>query len=217
VSINLRDPQWVMAIATIISLVVTIFLSLIALFKEDFIGWKNKPKIKFRLGNKKPHLIQGVLINGTPIWYFRLEIKNNGNSVAKNCYVRINSVISESGMSLEYFEPDKLKWSGAPRDMKYRKNPSYNLNKGDIPNLIPIFKEYKDISPKGGWEFCDLIESRGDTNFVFLSTGGRPSYNINKGNYIIEIEIFGDNIEPKKKKFKLSYKNDFPLIKIDWI
>lgn len=211
------DVQWANFWVNFALALITFLAVVIALFGKAFWDWWNKPKMIFRLGNKEPHRIQGITNNKQIIWYFRLEVMNVGKTIAKNCYIKINSVLSDDGRQIEYFEPSKLKWSGAPRDMNYRENPPKNINEVDIPNLPPIFRESKDISPRRGWELCDLFETLGDGSFTFLSHSGRPYYRINEGNYIIEIEIFGDDIEPKKKKFKLSYIRDFPLIRIDWV
>ena len=210
------DVQWANFWVGVILAVITLLAVSVALFRQWFWNLVNKPKVGFKIGNKEPHRIQGKMSNGKPIWYFRLELKNIGKTVAKNCYIKINSVLSEDGRPIEYFEPDTLKWSNAPRDMGYRINPIKDINDVDKNQLTPIFRESKDISPNGGWEFCDLFEARGYGDFTFISRGNRPSYMIKDGNYIVEIEIFGDNIEPRKKKFKLYSIKDFPLVGIDW-
>ena len=55
-------------------------------------------------------------------------------------------------------EPDILKWSGSTREMGFRADPPKGINlMNDINQLIPIFREKKDITPHGGSEFCDLF------------------------------------------------------------
>ena len=210
------DVQWANFWVDVVLALITLLAVGVALFREWFWGRVNRPKIMFKVGNEEPHKVQGKTSNGMPLWYFRLEVKNIGKTAAKNCYIKINSILPENERDIKYFEPDTLKWSNAPRDMGYRINPAKDINDVDKSQLIPIFKETKDISPNGGWEFCDLFEAGGYGDFTFISRGNRPSYVINDGNYIIEIEIFGDNIEPRKKKFKVYSIRDFPLVGIDW-
>lgn len=213
------DVQWANFWVNVILALITLLAVLVALFGKWLWDRVNKPIIVFKVKNAEPHRIQSSGYGGTLLWYFRLEVKNIGKTLAKNCYIKINKVYTEEGASVEYFEPDKLKWSNSSRDMRYRDDPPNIWEEAriqNIPNLIPIFKENEDVSP-GDSEFCDLFWTRGDKEIVFISKGRRPRYSINKENYIVEIEIFGDNLEPKKGKFRISSFEDFPLVKVNWV
>jgi len=205
-----QDPQWVIAIATMLSAVATFGVSIVALFGDALKSWLNQPVIKFGLSKNEPHIVQAMR-NMYPIWYFRLRVKNIGKTVAKNCHIKIKSVIPITGKLDFPFEQSVLKWSSAPRDMRYREDPE-NIIKDNVPLLTPIFRELKDIPPLGGWEMCDLFETVGNGFITFLSLGRRE---ISVGDHIMTIEIFGDNLEPKEKKFRISPSNDFRQVKID--
>ena len=64
----------------------------------------------------------------------------------------------------------------------------------------PIHREHIDITPKGGWEFCDFfqVNSR-EKRVTFISSGNR-SFLVEDGNYVATIEISGENFEPYKKE-----------------
>ena len=193
------DVQWVLAGVTFLAVIV-------ALFRETFWNWWNRPKIKLGLNDNWPYVVQ-LLEDGQIFFCFRLKVKNKGKSFAKNCYIKILSVISEKENSNKsLIEPDLLKWSSAPRDMNYR---------DDSPQLPPIHKECKNITPKNGWEFCDLFNIGGNG----LTFASRRNDNLPIENYIVSIELFGDNLKPKKAKFKISLRKDdsFQKVTNTWI
>lgn len=196
----------------------TIFAVFVALFGKKYWTEKDKPLIKVGFGNYEPYL---VLLNSDTIrlhqitLLFRLKIVNQGETVAKNCRVKLLSVKSEEGNNvLDKNEPDVLKWSSSPRDMRFRENPSdirYEKERMNITNLVPIFREKEDITPRKGWEFCDLFEINGNRQIVFVSHGRRKFFAEKDKSYIATIEISGDNTEPTKKEILFSVPD-----KVDW-
>ena len=179
---------------------ITFLAVIIALFGRAFWSWWNRPKIKFCLKNGEPHIVTAYASSGQMIKYFRIKIKNTGNKTAKNCYVKLLSVTNKDN-NTNLIEPDKLKWAGAPTDSRY-----------NVP------REKVDIFPSGGWEFCDLfrLDSFTLTDLFFQSLGGNRKVSIRK-DYIITIEISGENIKPQKAKIITSLpKNGFWNVGINW-
>ncbi len=164
---------------------ITLSAVIVALFGKVFWDWWKRPKIKFSIKNGEPHVITVV---GTPpqlIKYFRIKIENRGKVTARNCHVKLISVTTlDSDVNL--IEPDRLKWSSAPTDSRY-----------GIP------REKIDIFPSGGWEFCDLfsLDTFKLVDIYFESLGGNRMVPITK-EYIITIEITGDNIKPRIAKIR---------------
>lgn len=193
--------------------IATFLVVIVALFGKTFWDWWNKPKIKFVLSNKEPHIIQTRDLIGNWIKYFRMSIVNKGKTVAKNCQIKLISVISEKGnSSSNIIEQDKLKWSSAPLDMRYCQESIQN----DISQLVPIHREGMNLSPRGGWEFCDLFQITTGNNLMFLSSGGRTT-SFKDENYIVTLEISGENLKPRKAKLRLSNPISFEHIRIDWV
>ena len=193
----ITNPQWVTALATVFLGIVTLLVVWVALFKEDII----KPLIKIGFGNSKPYVIDsygGDTIN----LLFRLKIVNQGKIVAKKCRVKIVSVVAEDDdkkISL-IEEPDTLRWSSSPKDTRYHIDSN------------PIYRETKDVTPKGGWEFCDLFSCWSKNSRInFASSGKRDFLSEKSKNYIATIEISGDNLKPTKKEIKFSVPHKF-----DW-
>jgi hypothetical protein len=175
-----------------VSLAVFTFLAIIiALFNQKFWeGW-NRPKLKFCLSNNFPYVVQKYSGSRMMIKYFRFVIINEGKSVAKNCRVKLISAEPVGKkLSLPLIEPDSLKWSGAPKDTRFTND-----------QLQPIHREKLDISP-GGWELCDLfrIEVTLLNQIIFMSSGERNIPITDE--YIITIEISGDNFKPINLKIK---------------
>lgn len=179
---------------------ITLSAVIVALFGKVFWDWWNRPKIKFGLKNEEPHVITAIGRPPQLIKYFRIKMKNKGKVTAKNCYVKLISVTTlDSDVNL--IEPDKLKWSSAPTDNRY-----------GIP------REKIDIFPSGGWEFCDLfrLDTFLLTDIHFESLGGNRKVPITN-EYIITIEVTGDNIKPRKARIRTILPvNGFWETRIDW-
>ncbi|MFH1889440.1 MAG: hypothetical protein ABIJ58_00990 [Nanoarchaeota archaeon] len=183
--------------------IVTLLAVLVALFGKTFWDWRNKPVIKVGFGNNKPYVID--FYSDITLRLFRLKIVNQGKIVAKNCRVRIISVVTESGNTKDCLidEPDILKWSGVPKDTRYQVQGTYGL--------IPIDKENKDITPEGWWEFLDLFEIGSREKRITFSSSGRRDFLVENERYFATIEISGDNLKPTKKyiKFSVPYNVDW--------
>lgn len=191
--------------------IITFLAVIVAIFGKNFWDWWNRPKIKFSLKNEEPHIVWDYSHN-LMTKLFRLKIINKGNTVAKNCIIKVLSVSPTPKEG--FFEPDTLKWSNSPLNMGYRYESFHNQ---DISQLTPIHREHMDISPKGGWEFCDLFNCiLGDDHINFVSSGMRRFLAWEK-TYFVTIEICGENIKPKRATFKISYFHDTHKIRIDWI
>ncbi|MBU0959084.1 MAG: hypothetical protein KKB31_04015, partial [Nanoarchaeota archaeon] len=186
----ITNPEWVTAIGTVFLGFMTLLAIVVALFKEDII----KPKIKVGFGNVTPYTIDNFLTAMGRL--FRIKIVNEGKTVARNCQIKLLSVKSEEGINvLEKNEPDVLKWSGAPKDTRYQSR--------GVMGLVSIDREKKDITPKGGWEFCDLFWIDEKKELIFYSAGRRKFICEEGKRYFAVIEISGDNFEPTRKEIKI--------------
>ncbi len=168
------DVQWANFWVGVVSTAITLLAVLVALFGQKCWEWFNRPKVFVGISDKSPHVVINVTGNGSEIVkYIRLRIKNEGNTILKNCHIRLISVVSESKKDKpSEVEPDRLDWSSAPLDMDYRVKDNRISEPFKLP---PISREKIDISPSGGWELCDLLQmtSFDTTKFTFLSSGRR--------------------------------------------
>ena len=198
--------QWANFWVHLVSAVITLLAVFVALFRKEFWDWWNKPLVKIGFGNEEPYVLTFYSNDGTITRLFRLKAINLGKTVAKNCRIKIISVVVENQNAKDCLidEPDVLKWSSAPRDMRFRIDPQ-NIQGQDIHQLIPTYKESKDITPGKGWEFCDLfrIDSR-EKKVIFVSSGSRDFLSEDKMHYTAIVEISGDNLKPTNKEIKFS-------------
>ena len=68
--------------------IITSLAVLVALFGKKFWDWWNEPIIEFSLNNKEPHVVWSYS-NNLITKLFRLRVINKGNTVAKNCRVKV--------------------------------------------------------------------------------------------------------------------------------
>lgn len=197
--------QWASFWVGVALAVITLLAVIVALFKDFLWDSYNKPIIKVGFGNTKPYVID-FYFNSKMTLLFRLKIVNLGKTIAKNCRVKIISVVPENGDKKESLvdEEDILKWSSAPRDMRYRIDSPNIARVQDISQLIPIYRETKDITPGGGWEFCDLFRIDTQEKKIAFASSGERDFLAEDKNYIVTIEISGDNLKPTKKEIKFS-------------
>jgi hypothetical protein len=181
---------------------ITLLAVIVALFGGIFWDWWKKPKIRFSLSNHEPHII---IKYPELIKYFRIKAENKGKTTARNCCIKLISVKTLNN-NRNLIEPDKLKWASAPKDTRYTNEAQ-----------SPIHKEYKDIHPEGGWEFCDIfrLDSTKLVELKFMSSGNRTAEI--RDEYLITIEISGDNFKPKRATIRThNPKNNYWDISWNW-
>jgi len=206
------NPQWITAIATSVLAFLTFITIIIALFKEDILHYFHRPKIETIISNQNPFVIYGN--REKDLKYFRVKIKNIGKTVAKNCHLRLIVVYPWQNSRPVISDPVTLKWAGSPLDSRYlipANRPTINVN------LKSIFKEKRDIPPFGGWEFCDLFKiTKGGHVINFISSQEENRF-LKRGNknYLVYVNIIGDNFKPKIFSFIIKNNEDWDKISIE--
>lgn len=175
--------------------IITFIAVIVALFGQKFWSWRNRPVAKVIFGNFEPYSLV-LYPNSVLTMLFRLKIVNVGKSIIKNCRVKIISAIPENIPNSSLIkEPDVLKWSNAPIDSRYQ-----------------IHKEFKNITPEGGWEFCDFFKVKTTEEKLFFVSAGERNFELVKdGKYEVIIEVSGDNLKPTRKKISI-----ITPFKVDW-
>ena len=166
----------------IVSVVVTLLAILVALFKDSFLRWWNKPILKIEYKNEEP--FHRVILHSRS--YVRLRIKNVGRSVAKACKGRLVAIADQELNNLSpVFDPTTLGW-------------------------VEHYEERKiDINAGGEFEYLDLINySRDDIHWTVsgaqtTSRGNQTSWGKRDGCYLL-VCIYSENSKPVEKLFKCS-------------
>lgn len=184
-------PLWLSAIGTTLLAVMTFVVAIL-------IPWWKKPKFTIEFDNVQPFcrettLVEEMHVEGytTPIppklgYWLRLRVTNSGKSVAKRCIGKLVKVMDNSGRELTDYDPVVLHWVGTSWE--------------DVP-FRPI-----DLN-REEHEFLDVLVARTDSpGNVFMCTDtylrGIPKH-VTPGTYRIQITIYGDNVKPRTKEFRL--------------
>jgi len=200
------NPEWITAIATSILALFTFIAVLVALFKEEFLYHFKKPQIEIIIGDQKSPF---VVYSGDNI-YHRVKVKNSGKTLAKNCHLRLIVVYPYGDSNPIISEPATLKWAGSPLDSRYL------IETGDTP--YPTFREKRDIPPFDGWELCDIIRTTRKGRDIIFNSSQQENRPIEKKNqdYLVYLNILGDNFKPKVFSFIVKNNLDWKKIKIEY-
>lgn len=204
----------------IILLVTTLFLGAIALFvpyvseliKRKFFApkliiqfeekppWCHKTKLVAKIGNNSLEW---------PVFYFRFQVKNIGDSQAKKCEAVIEKISIEdaSGKFIELanYSPVNLVWGSSNGE---RETVEINPGRQIFCDLLNIpWNEYQELLQKNG-QIIDLEEAdKSDLGIllcvktVFFAQPNR----LLPGRYKIEVAIYSENARIFKKTFTISW------------
>ena len=192
--------EWFTAIGTIATAIVAVFVS----FLPSLTRRRNRPKFAIEFENKEPFCRHnrtwfGVLADSRregPVstYWVRLRVKNAGRSIARGCegkLVRIADVTTNEDR--KDFDPVVLHWVGTTHN--------------------PI-----DIN-KSEYEYLDVIFTRADNPKVFcIHCEEKEPRAINlcpeRKDYILQIVLYGKNVEPLQKSFYLKNHEEYDKIKL---
>jgi hypothetical protein len=206
-----------------VQIITTLFLGATALF-VPYLSEKLKRKwfapklsIEFKLVPPYCHQTFHAPINSktqTPVYYFRFQIVNTGQTQAKLCEAVLEKIwqydSAERPTELEGYSPINLRWSG-----KDRTNATFlNINPNrkvfcDIGHIFPFEYQYDH-------ERQSLIDIPGKHDpkalrFVLDQTQ-YPYSQLNcfiPGKYGMKIVLYSENAEPQEVCFRLSWSGSW--------
>ncbi len=192
-------PYWIAGIGTLALALMTFYIEIIR-------PWWNKPKFSVDFDNKKPYCRETTLVQKQvqppdkhiPAYWLRLKVTNSGSRLARRCIGKLVKVTGASGKKPLDYDPCVLHWVGTSGD--------------EIP-LSSI-----DLNPKD-YEYLDILYTRQDIPkkaFICKDLLPRGVYSwFEPGRYSLEITIYGDNIEPETRKYRLTWgATDYKDIKL---
>lgn len=193
--------NWLAAVSTLLAVVV-------ALFREDIVGWWRRPHLVLELRGEPPdsQRIPAIRTSKTPqgttveilmAYYLRIWIMNDGNVSAENVQVFV-SALRRKQANGEYkkitnFLPMNLRWSHTSNENGSGK----------------IFAER--ISPKMG-RYCDLAHiMQSERNIPIVAeldvevVPNTESHKLKAGVYEIDLSIAASNAKPTKKTIEMNF------------
>lgn len=199
-------PQWLSAIGTISAV-------LVALFKDIFTARRNRPKLKISL-NMSPPDIQAVSFNGSPGYYLRFWIFNDGNTKATNAQIYA-SRLEERNSDGEYVDANKF----TPMNFTW----SYGNASSGMPEIYA-----GSILPKMG-KHCDFGSITGSPSSViypdmedhspyrkfslaleFCSNSGNSM--LAPGHYRLHLIVAAENFQPQTQLIEFGFTGGFSTI-----
>jgi hypothetical protein len=193
--------EWFTAIGTVLTAIVAVFVAFLPSLKK----WYNRPKFKIEFENKEPfcrHTLTwfGVVKDGRtnhPVstYWIRLRVRNVGHSVARNCkgkLVRIADAMTKEDR--KDFDPVVLHWVGEI-------DKPIDINKSEFEYLDVVYNRTDD--PKTFNIRCEEKEFERAINLT-------PE----RKDYILQIVLYGENVEPLQKSFYLKNHEEYDKIKL---
>ncbi len=112
----------------------------------------------------------------------RLRVENCGRSVARNCEAKITKIFDMDQKKVIYFDPVPLRW-------------------------VVSNNSQRDLC-KSEYDFLYIVQTReNDINNIFFKTGyNLISSHFPRKNYIFEIVLYGENVGPYFKSYRLEDK-----------
>jgi hypothetical protein len=158
--------------------------SLLVLYAQVIRPWWRRPSFKLEFDNNEP------FCRFTNAYWVRLKVTNSGRSTAKGCIARLARVSNEKGQQLVRYDPMCLHWVSTP------------------PTETPTPIDLK----QGEWQFLDFIHTyRQQPGLALIDTdhfdrGIPKQFAATEGDYLVTITLYGDNIAPLSKTYKLCWK-----------
>lgn len=179
------------------------YLSSVPLIKE-IVKWFSRPKIEANFEYKLDPINENDYCHlrmdkktGNLCWFFRLGIENKGNTMVKNCNIRverIDKLVRNRYKKMTNFSPIMLHWANA------NSNESRDLHK-DTP------------------EFIDIVHTMdGEVIFFIFAKPKHIGMGSNitwpAGDYRIYLSILGDNIKPYKRNVNIDFNGRWDQLKM---
>jgi hypothetical protein len=199
-------------ILTAIGTIGLAFITFFLFFYDKIKKFLNRPILKVDINFHPPECHKTIAKSGGKIanaYWFRLFIKNEGKSTAKNLEVFIEKVekkIGEKWQIYPAFLPSNLLWT--------------HINFPLLPNLLPDTKKNVDfgsiLDPKVRYsnpeESNPLLENNmtGILFNVTISVYAFARYNIiNPGDYLFYIIVGASNCKSKRETFQVTFFKDW--------
>ncbi len=201
-------------ISTFLAIVVALT---IAVFGESLKAWWSAPRLRIEFEERPPDCHITRTRDGTPVYYFRFRVVNNGRSAARLCEAIVES--------LAYFRPDdqsyeveenfshiNLNWSSTFADPQLAQlrifrtiNPRRQIH-CDLGH-IPAPRSPEQTRPD--WRGCTWFrtDDLDVVKFLFdyaVSPFSQIAY-LRPGRYRIGIAVYAENAETDRKELEISW------------
>ena len=195
--IQILREVWISHWPNLLTSIGTLSMALVIVYIEIIKPWREKPRIIIEFENEAP-FCRTVLVErtGQLAYYIRVRVRNTGKSVARRLRGKLVEVANKNGTLNEDFDPLFLHWTTIEtvERLSYKRFVNY---------LDPI-----DLK-SGEFDYLDVFSAgAGEKGLVKIATspyprGCRKKFRMSEGIETFKITIYGDNIDPVSKTYKL--------------
>lgn len=191
----------------------TLVLAAVAVFQDTIRGWFYKPSLHISIKTVPPDCSAVPLTkpDGTFVSdcvYFRLWVKNIGNSTAKNVEVYANDLQRKRADGtwerVSTFPPMNFKWANIVGIGFYFPNIAPGMGKHcDIGHIVDPSKRHdlNEYAPK-----LDLTYQQTSLTFDLISAPNHKGHIIGPGDYRLEVLVAAENARPITRTIAISLK-----------
>jgi len=199
----------------LVSAVLTLLAILVALFKDKFWAWAQRPRLSVRIKMQPPDCLSIPLMGQDPVtnqvlsidaYYFRLWVENSGGQ-ANNVQVFANRLERDSGEGVyeevPAFLPMSLKWSNMPDPPPpiYASALHHKMGRhcdlGNIINFLNALIAPNVLSASPSGDRCLKLATEADPN--------AGSNRLPAGSYRLQLKIAGENAIPITKVIRIDF------------
>lgn len=210
-------------LAAIVTAVATLLAVIVALFRDEIIGWWRRPRITLRVKLAAPdchktRIIvyeQNTVVAKVPTYYLRLWVDNEGNKRAEDVQVFVKKIarMQADGNFQDDLEflPMNLKWSHAPLGSGPLVFTSLNPGMGrhvDLGHITDPTLNKRFVPSKEIW----YERPEEDETVISLDVEFPPAnygHLLPPGEFQITLMIGGANFNPVTKVVRLVHKGDW--------
>jgi hypothetical protein len=193
-----------------VSAIATVIFAFIAFFKDTFLKWWNRPKLRGELQRHPPDTSLISVSVGSTLAYFRLKVWNDGKTAADKVEVFAKKLqIKEADGFRDHtdFLPMNLTWSHLPEDenIYLQTIPRHTYKHCDLGHIgKPDFQvgsaDWKSVAPTNVlWKnIPDLTDS--STYFILSTQITATNYEnyLPKGEYLLTVVLAAANAKPQE-------------------
>lgn len=207
--------SWIEENSKWLGVVATFCAVFVALFRESLFAWLKRPKLEVEFLFEHPDCQMEISYHWSNIdgkvtqihmLFFRIRVKNCGNTAAKNVEVFASKLSKKSDDNLieDYkgFLPMYLKWSHTESTV-IESIPAKIYKMCDLGKIIdPSTRNYAANESLRGY---NAKQNEAIFSFEVFPKPNSCSHLIEKGNYQLEVVIGADNCKPIKSEFGIEF------------
>ncbi len=110
-----KSPEWWVAFGTIVLAAMTFLLAIVTVFQDSLRAIYFRPRLRLKVESKRPAAEKTQWNIGADVYYFRVEVTNEGNVEARDVQVYLADLKYKNATNqyvrVEKFSPMRIMWA----------------------------------------------------------------------------------------------------------